>query len=573
MAMAGAWHELPPITLPTPITALALNAAGDALWAAGVGGVASRAAASAWQPRVADLHLSAVTALGWASGWLLAGGPEGIACSSNGGRSWRLATIAGGGAHVVAFALSPTFADDGVALAATLGDGVLRTSDGGRTWEPVTFGLAVLEVTAVVWLGGERALAGTVDGIYRSPNGGRAWRAVPGTEGAAVAALAALPNGEAMAALETGGVLHSSDGGASWELMSGLPDELAATTLLTTSQGTLLLGSTNHGLLRSTEGVAWAQVAADAPLALVAGPDALYAGTLNGLLHSLDDGASWQPLAPPPLHDLRRLLVVADAPVAWGVYGGALRYTAGSWQPLQLPTPLAALDVAPDGALLAAGPHGIARSADAGASWHSVAATPLGLAAQLSLSAAGWGAAGAGDSTQLLVTNDGGRSWQRGEWPFGGLLLRTLQATDQGLLAATYDPRQRLAQPWRSRDHGASWERGATTPTAWPLASSYHRPPLLALGNLVHWERTDGDWSAQQIGPEGGAVRRVVGDGRVLLALATSGVYRSDDQAASWQPWPPAGELPAEQLMDVALADDAVWVLLSGGRVLRYPWP
>ena len=77
------WQQLPPILLPSPIMALAHGP--DGLWAGGIGGVAWRPADRAWEPRLSGLPLTAVAALTYADGWLLAGGAEGIARSGDGG--------------------------------------------------------------------------------------------------------------------------------------------------------------------------------------------------------------------------------------------------------------------------------------------------------------------------------------------------------------------------------------------------------------------------------------------------------------------------------------------------------
>ena len=339
------WQQLPPILLPSPIMALAHGP--DGLWAGGIGGVAWRPADGAWEPRLSGLPLTAVAALTYADGWLLAGGAEGIARSGDGGLTWQLGKTESA-TQLTAIVASPRFAKDGTALAATLGDGILRTTNAGRTWELANFGLEDFEVTALAWETGDIVLVGTASGLYRSPNAGRAWRVISGG-GLPVAALAFLPNGAVMAALEEDGLLRATDGGIRWTAHGSLPTDTLATALLATPAGTLLLGTANHGLLRSTdEGETWNQVAQGVTLSLTsdsANQGRLYAGTDSGLLTSVDDGATWQPEAMPPIHDLRRLLIVDGTPLVAGPQTGMVRYHSGAgWETLpEHPSPLTAL--------------------------------------------------------------------------------------------------------------------------------------------------------------------------------------------------------------------------------------
>jgi photosystem II stability/assembly factor-like uncharacterized protein len=562
--LAG-WHALEPIAPPTLVTALALD--GTSLYAAGPGGVARLMQGGAWQPCVAGLHLSAVTALACAPGGpLLAGGPEGLLRSGDGGLSWRRATLREGGAHITAITLSPQFAHDGVALAATLADGVLRSADGGQTWEQASFGLSGLDVLGLAWLGQELVLAATVDGIYRSPNAGRAWRVCPDSAGLAVAALAALPAGLALAALEDGGLLRSADGGQTWESLDTLPDELVPSCLLARGES-LLLGSTSHGLLRSADGgQSWQPLCAGEVLSLAACGATLYAGTGAGLLCSADDGQTWKTLTP-PVHDLRRLLVLGETLLVSGAFSGIFRADpSGGWRPLSgAPSPLVALTAAPGGLLVAAAADGIYHASAQTLIWTPVASAALGTHTCLSIGEHGAGYL-LGANTALLRSADGGQTWEVLPSPLGVLLPIALQALpDQAVLAGSYDQRRGLAQPWRSRDGAASWERGAEIATPWPLAAAFARPPLLTLGETLHAERSDRSWQAAPLGSAGSAVRRVVGDKQALCALATDGLYRSSDGGQSWARW--AEALPPREVLDIALGAGRFYALLVGGRV------
>jgi photosystem II stability/assembly factor-like uncharacterized protein len=557
------WHELEPACPPTAVLALAAD--GGSVYAGGTGGVARLEGEDGrWQPCVAGLHLGAVSALAAQEGLLLAGGVGGIMRSGNRGRHWRRAELAGPAPQVTALASVP----DGLALAATLGAGVLRSDDGGRSWATANFGLADLDLLAVALApAGQLALVASGDGIYRSPNGGRAWRAGAGSEGLLVATLALLPAGDALALLEDGALLRSDDGGASWALHDAPLPKLMATALLAAGDA-LLLGSTSHGLLRSNDGgLSWQAVAAEPVLALAAAQEALYAGTSAGLMRSDDGGLSWQALAAPPVHDLRRLLVAGGQLYLSGTHAGLLRHVpSGGWQPVTgTPQPLAGLAVAPDAALVAAAPAGLYRLASGAGVWERVAEGSFGASALLSFGQDGAGYAASGDGQIWLRSDDGGLSWRSLPAPFGVLMPIALQALRGAALAVTYDVRRQLAQPWRSRDGGLSWERGAEEHTPWPLAATFDHPPLLSLGATLHLERGAGDWPSVRVGGPGSALRRVVGMGPTLLALASDGLYRSDDGGLSWRSWAEAP--PADEVLDIALHERRVFLLRPGGRV------
>src|SRR6185503_2287556 len=146
----------------------------------------------------------------------------------------------------------------------------------------------------------------------------------------------------------------------------------------------------------------------------------------------------------------------------------------------------------------------------------------------------GWGWAGSTGGTHLLQTLDSGLTWEQREAPFGALKLAALQAAPGLVIAVTYDPLQHMAQPWRLLAGESTWQRGTPVRTLWPLVATFDQPPLFSLGGTLYVQRTDSAWEEMPPGTLDGAVRRIVGDGRNLLALTTSGVYHSSDQATTW---------------------------------------
>lgn len=133
----------------------------------------------AWRPiapQFGAVHLTAVAAHG--PTWLI-GSHGDIAVSRDCGATWGIATLPVR-AHILALAMSPAFDRDGVALAATAKDGVLRSADHGTTWHAWNYGLLDLGVNALALSPdfGEDAtcFAASDHAVFSSTNGGRAWQ-------------------------------------------------------------------------------------------------------------------------------------------------------------------------------------------------------------------------------------------------------------------------------------------------------------------------------------------------------------------------------------------------------------
>ncbi len=559
------WHRYPSIALPSPILALGVGAGG--IWAGGVGGIAWLAASDEWQPRISGLPLFSVTALEYLDGWLIAGGTDGIARSNDGGATWQKASLQEGMASITALVASPHFLRDKTMLAATLESGIMRTEDGGQTWLSATFGLQSFEVNALVWGEGETVIAATVDGLYRSSNGGRAWRFIRESGGISLAALAFQPDGTLLAASETEGLLRSTDGGTHWQPFGEVPEDVQSTALWVTPTGSLLLGTTSRGLLRSThEGTQWEEVLSGIVLSFGSNGKILYAGTNSSVSVSIDDGVTWRALPYPPIHDLRHLLLQGDNLFLSGAQAGLLQCVSEQeWQTVQdLPYPITATTVAPDGSLFVSGLVGLLRSTDSGRTWHTVIPGEPGNVAHFAFSADGPGCAGSMDGVYLHRTLDGGKTWQPLAAPFGILPLASLLITEDALVAVNYDPRQYNTHIWRSLDKGDTWQRELEAQTTWPLVSSYNQPPLITMADSVLLQEGPGQW--KQIIPEdGAAIRRVIGSGTTLFVLTTAGILRSNDGGKVWRH--DDDGIPTEEVLDIGVTEQSLYVLLTDGRV------
>lgn len=135
-----------------------------------------------WQqvaPQFAQVPLTSVAACG--PTWLVGSNGD-IAFSRDGGQNWQLAVLPVK-AQILALALSPAFEQDGIALAATAQDGVLRSADGGVTWHAWNYGLLDLGVNALAvsprFSDDATCFAASDHAVFMSINGGRAWHELP----------------------------------------------------------------------------------------------------------------------------------------------------------------------------------------------------------------------------------------------------------------------------------------------------------------------------------------------------------------------------------------------------------
>lgn len=208
--------------------------------------------------------------------------------------------------------------DDNVVYAGHHG-GMLRSADGGRTWQP-----SALTAVDAMSLAGARAapdrLYAAGHGVFmRSDDGGATWKA-PGSplDGADIHGFAQNPfDPDRLFALVVGqGLLASADGGRSWEQRSPTAGGHAA--LAVSRDGTQLLMGSGAQVQESADGgVTWRPSGAVLPgnaqiMALAPAPDqdVLFAATTAGLFRRSGPSAVWEAT---PLQE--SLMTVAVSPI------------------------------------------------------------------------------------------------------------------------------------------------------------------------------------------------------------------------------------------------------------------
>lgn len=292
---------------------------------------------------------------------------QGVHRSCDGGRSWEPAraglpfeTPSGQSYRPVTRLVASTRRPG--TLFATVGDTVYLTRDSGDHWEP-TLSLEWLQFVAPGQDMAETIFAGGLTGVRRSLDGGETWEPVPGL-GETWARCMAADSVDPLSLWVGGeGVWTSTDGGESWVLHTeGLDDP------------------DDPGHVLEIRALA---VAAGAPRPLVA-------SSRKGTFLSADGGVRWSGLSDPPgeLCPWTAVTLAASpdpgGPVLSGSCGrGVRRLDGANWLPSReglhaVPVGLLALDPGhPDVAY--SGPEaywvslpGLHRTRDGGRTWHEV---------------------------------------------------------------------------------------------------------------------------------------------------------------------------------------------------------
>jgi hypothetical protein len=203
------------------------------------------------------------------------------------------------GSLAVSFVADP--GADGRVYAATYADGILRSDDGGLTWEPWSTGLprtVAWSVTLLVRRDG-RVLLATDAGAWERERDGARWDRLGGAlPDAAARSLVVLPDGAILAGLEARGVWRLDQGADDWRPL-GLDGRSVLSIAAGPGDGRVLLAATDaRGLFRSTDaGRTWRKVASTGPSASVAfDPVTRLAMLATGtrVIESTDLGRTWR---------------------------------------------------------------------------------------------------------------------------------------------------------------------------------------------------------------------------------------------------------------------------------------
>lgn len=199
-------------------------------------------------------------------------------------------------------------------FAATYGNGVQISRDGGTTWQatrgintPPQGAQGLSSYVSKVASVGSRLLAATLGGMFASTDGGTTWQAANGTGAGAlkefalsVYDIAVNPANNRLVAATGDGVFTSSDDGATWvRRVQGLDDSVSIHALA--FKGSTMLGGTfESGIFRSNDGGAtWREASKGLSITaltvydMYVGTTRIHAATEDGIYASDDDGRTW----------------------------------------------------------------------------------------------------------------------------------------------------------------------------------------------------------------------------------------------------------------------------------------
>ena len=158
---------------------------------------------------------------------------QGLFVSTIQGANWIPTSL--GGPPINSIAISPNFASDRTAFAASSTAGLYKSTEGGVTWTSVTtpgsLKLGVVAVSPAFATDQTVYAARSNGGLLKSTNGGSSWTMVLKTSSLVVLDLQLSPNYSTdqtfFAATIQSGVMKSTNGGTSLVPLSAFPDQLA----------------------------------------------------------------------------------------------------------------------------------------------------------------------------------------------------------------------------------------------------------------------------------------------------------------------------------------------------------
>jgi photosystem II stability/assembly factor-like uncharacterized protein len=455
----------------------------------------------------------------------------GLLASADRGKTWRDMRVGRPGTPVSVLAIDPW--STSVMFAGTRGQGLLKSSDAGATWETIADSvLASADVQDIVLdVSKPDVLYAAVNsfGVIRSTDAGKTWTVMTGGFSATGSQITRIllkknSNGALLYGTNGGSILRSTNGGESWiPSRNGLEYDRVYSLVSHPLSPDMVFAGTETGVVISTDfggswnatGVNLPKLAAQTAFAPSAQSRTLYAfGDGIGLRASADNGSTWKAadrhLGGSTVTALTtnttgdRLLVASghtcltpgpSAAVAWvpageGIMGGEV------------------LSLAPDpsdpSTFYATTPGGMFQTNNAGASWLPAART-----------------------TRFPPTL---------YEPHPTIKTRAFAAGEQGLVIST--------------DRGHSWTQARPITSRWQITAMTFHPTnagiiLASTSNTGVIATRDGGftWEAIRFGLPPGGIRAVTVDDKdpdVFYAYPENGeCYRSINKGVEWNRFAP----------------------------------
>ncbi len=186
---------------------------------------------------------------------------------------------------------------------------VFRTTDGGASWQPISFGNSDLDKYALIVDKQTGTLySGTSKGILRSTDMGNSWQDIGPESTNSDVKMLTINNQDGTLFAATGqkywgvnDVFSSKDNGVSWQLIYQVTNENYVNAIAINSQTGFIYIGTEKGILRSKDnGNHWQIVnngltdTSISTLWLDSKDSILYAKASNNIFYLKDDGENWQ---------------------------------------------------------------------------------------------------------------------------------------------------------------------------------------------------------------------------------------------------------------------------------------
>lgn len=241
-----------------------------------------------WSPAMSSFPAVPINAMcAFGPGNILVGTAAGkLYRTYDGGVTWnRLTDLAVPALYALSSDPSPT-------ILAGVGNGIIRSTDGGTSWLGATGGDVATH--AFKWTDDVHVFAATDKGIYASSDTGKSWIHT-GLDSLPVSAINSGPRGR-VAACGLRGAYFSTDGGSTWSAAGpGLPGNHGGTAAIALDGSGVMYCGGDSGLYRSIDGAGWTKTTLGnhAVRVLTAAQGNIFAGTDTGVFRSVDYGDTW----------------------------------------------------------------------------------------------------------------------------------------------------------------------------------------------------------------------------------------------------------------------------------------
>lgn len=236
----------------------------------------------------------------------------GLLKSIDGGQTWENACNGLCGFPLLCVVIDPSLST--TLYVGTESHGIYKTTDAGGNWFSINNGIGDPSAMRVYCLAIQSSApgviySGTDHGVWKTTTGGGHWVALEAGIGNPVTRAITIDpaNPAVVYAGTTTGVFRSADGGSIWATAnSGLENQDVRTLICLPGPASVLLAGTAAGVCRSEDdGVSWTSIdinqrfpACSVLAAAPGNPATVYLGTKRfGIFRSADSGQSWTPIS------------------------------------------------------------------------------------------------------------------------------------------------------------------------------------------------------------------------------------------------------------------------------------